>query len=73
MTTLTETSPGQTARLLSVDNRLRNKLEQYGLHIGDVIHVFRVAPLGGPILIKVNGREIALGRTIAEKILVEVE
>ena len=37
------------------------------------MRVVRMAPLGGPILIEVNGREIALGREIAEKILVELE
>jgi Fe2+ transport system protein FeoA len=34
--------------------------------------VVRVAPLGGPLLVEVNGREIALGRAVAEKILVEL-
>ncbi len=32
-----------------------------------------MAPLGGPLLVQVNGREIALGREIAEKIIVEIE
>jgi Fe2+ transport system protein FeoA len=49
------------------------RLNRYGLYQGDLIRVMRVAPLGGPILIEVNGREIALGCEIAEKILVEPE
>jgi Fe2+ transport system protein FeoA len=52
---------------------LRLKLMQYGLHEADCVRVVRVAPLGGPLLIQVNGREIALGRTVAEKIFVEPE
>lgn len=52
---------------------LRARLNQYGLYQGDLMCVVRVAPLGGPILIEVNGREIALGSEIAEKILVELE
>ena len=52
---------------------LRARLNQYGLYQGDLMRVVRIAPLGGPILIEVNGREIALGREIAEKILVELE
>jgi len=64
---------GEAARLESVDDSLRAKLMQYGLHIGDSLRVLRVAPLGGPLLVEVNGREIALGRAVAEKIFVEGE
>lgn len=64
---------GKRARLISVQDGLRTKLRQYGLHMGDSLRVLRAAPLGGPLLIEVNGREIALGRSVAEKIMVEVE
>lgn len=60
------------ARLLSFDE-VRAKLNQYGLYVGDVVRVLRIAPLGGPLLVEVNGRELALGRAIAEKILVELQ
>jgi len=50
---------------------LEDKLAQYGLFPGDKAQVIRLAPLGGPVLLNVSGREIALGRQIAEKILVE--
>jgi Fe2+ transport system protein FeoA len=45
---------------------------QYGLHVGDELRMVRIAPLGGPVLIEVNGREIALGAVLAEKIIVEL-
>lgn len=51
----------------------RVKLNQYGLFVGDMVKVVRVAPMGGPILVEVNGREVALGRALAEKITVETE
>jgi len=70
---LLEVPVGETARLESVDDLLRAKLMQYGLHIGDSLRVLRIAPLGGPLLVEVNGREMALGRAVAEKIFVEVE
>ena len=73
MITLRNVPNGGQARLASVSDRLRSKLLQYGLHVGDTVRVLRSAPLGGPLLIEVNGREIALGRTLAEKILVEIE
>lgn len=50
---------------------LRARLTQYGLFEGDPVRVLRAAPLRGPLLVEVNGREIALGRRVAEKILVE--
>jgi len=71
--TLLNVPNGRRARLVSVSGRLSSKLMQYGLYIGDFVRVLRSAPLGGPLLVEVNGREIALGRTVAEKIFVEVE
>ncbi|MDP2995339.1 MAG: FeoA domain-containing protein [Anaerolineales bacterium] len=53
------------------EKNLNIKLRQYGLFIGDQVRVLRLAPLGGPVLIEANGREIALGRGIAAKITVE--
>jgi len=71
--TLLNVPNGKRARLVSVSKRLQSKLMQYGLHIGEFVRVLRSAPLGGPLLVEVNGREIALGRVVAEKIFVEVE
>ena len=70
---LLEVPVDKPVRLLSVDDSLKNKLRQYGLHVGDTVQVLRFAPLGGPVLVSVNDREIALGRAVAEKIFVEAE
>jgi len=48
-------------------------LSQLGIGIGDVIFIKRNAPFGGPILIEHNGTEIAIGRGVAERIIVEEE
>ena len=73
MKTLLNVPDGEQARLVSVSERLLRKLRQYGLHVGDTLRVLRSAPLGGPLLVEVNGRELALGRTVAEKLFVETE
>lgn len=73
MVNLLNVPRGEWVRLASADERLRAKLRQYGLHVGDRVRVLRSAPLGGPLLVEVNGREIALGRGVAGRILVEVE
>ena len=49
------------------------KLRSLGILPGDSARVIRRAPFGGPILVEIHGREIALGRGIAEKIEVVVE
>jgi len=73
MKTLLNVPDGEQARLISVSERLLRKLRQYGLHLGDTLRVLRSGPLGGPLLVEVNGRELALGRTVAENLFVETE
>ncbi len=50
---------------------LQTKLTQYGLYPGDIARVLRTAPFDGPVLIEVDGREIALGKNIAAQVIVE--
>ncbi|HKZ43919.1 MAG TPA: FeoA family protein [Anaerolineales bacterium] len=63
----------EKARIVSFDggHQLALKLRQYGLFVGDRVRIVRSAPFNGPILIESNGREIALGKGIAGKIMVE--
>ena len=71
---LLDVKQGDWVRVLRLDGgeHLHDKLTQHGLYPGDCVRVLRTAPLGGPLLVDVNGREIALGRGVAQKILVEV-
>lgn len=64
---------GSLVRIASIegDPRYKTKLSQFGLYPGDLARVVRFAPFDGPILLEVRGMEIALGRSIAEHILVE--
>lgn len=73
MLSLLDVQVGRYAELKTVHDSLQAKLLQYGLHVGDRLRILRVAPLGGPVLVEVNGREIALGRAVAEKMFVEAE
>jgi len=72
---LIEIQPGKWVRIGYFDGgrKMENRLLQHGLYPGDQIRVLRVAPLHGPLLIEVNGREVAIGRGVAEKIIVETE
>ena len=64
---------GTFVRILgfSSGHELESKLRQLGILPGDTARVVRQAPLGGPILIEISGREIALGQAIAAKVEVE--
>ena len=70
---LLDVKKGDLVRILRLSggSNLEDKLTQHGIYPGDCIRVLREAPLGGPILVDVRGREIALGRGVAQKIFVE--
>lgn len=71
--TLDQLSKNQKAKVIEYQGGfgVRRRLEHMGIHPGDVITVVQYGALGGPILIKVHGFQLALGRGIASKILVE--
>ena len=74
MKRLLEIHPGTSVRVIDFDGgvNLRSKLTQYGIYPGDRLRLLRKAPLGGPLLVECNDREIALGRGVADKIIVEL-
>jgi ferrous iron transport protein A len=71
--TLIQAKTGQIVRIMSFNGGigLEHKLRQLGLYPGDQARVVRHAPLGGPIMVEVEGRSIALGRGVASKVIVE--
>ena len=71
--TLIQVETGKTVRIMSFKGGvgLEHKLRQLGLVPGDNARVLRHAPFGGPILVEVEGRSIALGRGVASKVIVE--
>ena len=63
--------PGSRARVVSIDSGygLRTRLLQMGLTPGAIVEI--VDNTRGPIIIRVRGVTIALGRGMASKIIVE--
>jgi ferrous iron transport protein A len=65
---------GEVVRVMSLGGRgLSRKLLDMGVYPDDRVRVLRSAPLGGPLLIEIAGRELAIGRGIAARIEVEAE
>ena len=50
---------------------VRQRLNQMGIHVDDTLEIRRCCSMGGPILIRVHGSDIALGRGLARKIMVQ--
>ena len=51
--------------------QFRVRLSSLGIDVGMIVEIKRKGVAGGPILINVNGRDVALGRGMADKIIVE--
>ena len=72
--TLMDAKIGAVVRVVGFGGgKMNERLLQVGVYPGDRMRVLREAPLGGPLLVDIGGREMALGRTIAAHILVEPE
>ena len=72
-TTLDQIYENKKAKVIDIKGGpgIRQRLGQMGIHPGDEITMLRYGALRGPILIEVHGSQVALGRGIASKILVE--
>lgn len=81
---LTALRNGETATVISIDGGpgrgrrrggwgFERRLTDMGLTPGTKVTVVKSAPLHGPIEVIVRGSRLALGRGVAERILVEVE
>jgi len=70
---LLDVAMGKWVRIIKIQGGagLDQKLQSIGLMPGVTARIKRQAPFGGLVLLEVNGREIALGRGIAEKVEVE--
>jgi ferrous iron transport protein A len=73
MTSLDRLKENHKARVVDIQGGwgIRGRLGQMGIHPGDLLVVRRCGALGGPLMIEVHGFQVALGRGIARRILVE--
>ena len=71
---LIDVEPGIRVKVVGFEGgeKFQDRLFQHGLYPGDRARILRTAPMKGPLLVEVSGREIALGRAVAKKILVEM-
>ena len=72
--TLREAEVGSTVRVLAVNataTDVLKYLQDKGILPGQTVKVLEAAPLDGPLTLSVNGKEVALGLSMAEFVIVE--
>jgi len=71
--TLDKVKENQKVKVISISGGwgVRQRLGCLGIHPGDMITIKRSAIMQGPILIKIHGNQVALGRGVASRVLVE--
>ncbi len=71
--TLDQLLENRKAKVIDIQggHGIRQRLSQMGIHMGDIITILRFGALRGPILVEVHGSQVALGRGIASRIIVE--
>ncbi|HOA99617.1 MAG TPA: ferrous iron transport protein A [Candidatus Atribacteria bacterium] len=71
---LVEMPPGQEGTVVAIDGGqgVVNRLWVMGIFPGRKITKLASLPAQGPVVIKVGNQELALGRGMAQKVIVEV-
>lgn len=75
MVSLTNIKAGSKVRVVRIRGGLgiRQRLSCLGIHPGDIIVLQKSGFMRGPVLVNIHGNQVALGRGVAAKILVEIE
>ncbi|MGQ4872503.1 MAG: FeoA family protein [Promethearchaeia archaeon] len=70
---LTDCSIGEKVKVIKVNAgwNAKRRLANLGVVPGEYITKKRAAPLKGPVIVEVKGTELAIGRGLASKIIVE--
>lgn len=72
---LTQLRTGQKAIILRLEGGqgFQRNVRTRGIREGKILEVVTRHPIGGPIVIEIDGRETAIGRGMAKRIIVEVK
>ena len=71
--TLDRSKENQKVKVVSISGGwgIRQRLGCLGIHPGDMLTIVKSAIMQGPILVRIHGNQVALGRGIARRIFVE--
>ncbi len=70
---LADCGTAEKVKIVAIDagKGAERNLHSLGLHPGNIVSVVRKSQMGGPIVIEIRSTEIAIGRGLAKKIVVE--
>ena len=73
MINLLQVNNGNWVKVIRVAGgiEIERRLAQLGFLPGNKVRIIRSAPFHGPLLLDVEGREIVMGRGVANKVMVE--
>ena len=71
---LTELQEDVSAKVIELQGGLglQNQLRSIGIREGKIISLVTIHPFKGPVVVKVDGEMITLGRGLASRIVVEM-
>ncbi len=71
---LSTLKPGERGTITKIDakGRMKRRLSDMGVLVGENIKVERIAPLGGPIKVTIKNYSLSFRKSEAENITVEV-
>lgn len=72
---ITELKPGQEGKIAFIrgNRKVSQRLADLGLTPETTVYILKTAPLNGPIEVAVRGSKLAIGREIAENILIHAK
>lgn len=65
--------PGEKGEIVDVGSRLLGGVSGMGIRDGKTVKVSSEQPMGGPIVIEIDGNKSSLGRGLAKSVTVRVE
>jgi ferrous iron transport protein A len=73
VTRLEQGAEATVLRFIDHGSSLERRLRNMGIREGKSLKLVAIHPFKGPIVVEVDGREITVGRGIAQRIMVEVK
>lgn len=70
---LSELNRGESGKIVKIKSSARVGIAGMGIRKGKMVKVSVEQPVGGPIVIEIDGNKSSLGRGLAESVIVEVE
>jgi ferrous iron transport protein A len=73
ITSLRAGTEALVVRLLGQGCMFQRRLRTMGIREGKSLKIVAIHPLAGPLVLEVDGRQITVGRGIAQRIMVQVK